>query len=248
MPPRSYGSHHWMGNRGYLLHTRNIPLNMSSSIGGHNKNRIIPNNSVCLSFSLCLSNDHLCVFISCQYSPWTGVTIEFGGCLFYVAWSGRRVEFTGKNISLFFVFFCDGQPLWCTAQMSKHCKRHLPWNKYSLWPKSATIIPLFCSSFHRLSLSRQSRIKADRKRGSLRKNCFSFSVIGDLLRLVVAHHACWWHYSNTQLPKNKHRLPKQTFFPESWFQEYVNYNGHQDSLNQRFDFDVRFHFQVTVRN
>lgn len=148
-------------------------------------------------------------------------------------------------------FFGDGQPLRCTAQMSKHCKHHLPWNKYTLWPKSATITPLFCSSFHRLSLSRKSRIKADRKRGSLRKNCFSFSVISDLLRLVVAHHACWWHYSNTQLPKNKNRSSandsqNSTFFLESWFQEYVNYNGHQDSLNQWFD--VKFNFQVTVQN
>lgn len=81
-PPRSYTSHHWMGrgNRGYSIHTRNIPLNMSFSMR-NNKNRIIP---ITLSSSLSVrrSNYHLCVFISCLYSPETGGKFVFGGVCF----------------------------------------------------------------------------------------------------------------------------------------------------------------------
>lgn len=69
--PRSYRSHHWMGqgNRGYSIHTCtwNIPLNMSFSMR-NNKNRIIPI-TLSVSLSLYFSMSHLCVFISCLYSP-----------------------------------------------------------------------------------------------------------------------------------------------------------------------------------
>lgn len=103
-PPRSNRLHHWMGqeNRGYSIHTWNIPLNMYFSTR-NNKNRIIPI-SLSVSLSLGLSNYHLCVFISCLYSPqYWGLNWVWGGCLSHFAWGVKRMEFISDGLYGLFV-------------------------------------------------------------------------------------------------------------------------------------------------
>lgn len=151
--PRSYRSHHWMGqgNRGYSIHTCtwNIPLNMSFSMR-NNKNRIIPI-TLSVSLSLYFSMSHLCVFISCLYSPqnW-GLNWAKGG-------GGR-----GVFASLCLEWHREGgvgfttighQFLWCAAcqrtpEMSKHSKPHP-----SGTPKTNTRYSLAQICSHYLSFS-----------------------------------------------------------------------------------------------